>query len=235
VGRRKKTEKELLENPEATPEARGIRLRRIRNMANLTRQQLCEHSEININSLKGWEIGRYGGLTRSGAEKIINLAINEGVQCTLDWLMYGIGIGPSVNAITIKTYSCIESELQSIKSEDEKIANELALFKKHYRNAIDFLVIDDGMSPTFQQGEYVAGINLTENKINDAIGFNCIVKIGNGNILLRQLRKGSKLGTYTLVCLNINHMPEPIVYNVNIKSAAPVIFHRKKFDIKSFY
>ncbi|TAK76074.1 MAG: hypothetical protein EPO11_04725 [Gammaproteobacteria bacterium] len=232
MGRRKKIEKELLDSPEGSPEARGLRVRRIRNMANLSRQQMCENTDININSLKGWEIGRYGGLTWYGAEKIIHQVAKEGVQCSSDWLMYGIGAGPSVQTgfvdTDIQPPATLTIATESTQNEDEKIANELALFKKQYKNAVDFIVADEGMSPLYHCGEYVGGINLFGQKIDVAVGLHCITQMENGNILLRQLRKGSEPNTYTLVCLNIDQTPEPVLYNVKLISAAPVIFHRKR-------
>lgn len=229
MGRRKKIEKELLDTPEASAEARGIRVRRIRNMANLSRQKLCEESDININTLKGWEIGRYGGLTRLGAEKLIHQAAKEGVSCTLDWLMYGIGIGPSVKGDFTESHS--SSEMVGLVSEVEetKIANELSLFKKHYNHAIDYIVPDDSMMPIYQCNDYVAGVELSGQKITKAIGQNCIIRMACGTIILRQLRKGVDQNNYTLMSLNIDQSLEPILYNVKVQSAAPVIFHRKKY------
>lgn len=230
MGRRKKSEKELLESPEASAEARGARVRRIRNMANLTRLQLCEYSGININSLKGWEIGRYGGLTWSGAEKIINQTIKQGVQCTVDWLMYGIGVGPSAQSgFTDNTIPPLTSV--STQDEDDKIAQELSLFREHYSNAVDFIVSDDGMSPVYQRGEYVAGVCLTPQQIDTVIGTMCIVQMENGDILLRQLLKGSEPNSYTLICLNMAQITEPVLPNVKVLKVAPVIFHRKKQTI----
>lgn len=78
----------------STPEARAKRLRRVRNLANLSRKALCEDGLINVNTLKGWELGRYGGLPKDGAEKIIQRIAREGVHCTLDWLLHEIGPGP---------------------------------------------------------------------------------------------------------------------------------------------
>lgn len=75
------------------------------------------------------------------------------------------------------------------KDEDEKIAAEVLLFKKHYNNSIDFIVEDDGMSPLYNIGEYVAGINLANSQIGNAIGTDCIVQLENGKAMLRQLRQ----------------------------------------------
>ena len=53
-----------------SPKSRGERLRRVRNLANLSRKNFPLHG-INLNTLKGWEIGRHGGLTEKGAKKNI--------------------------------------------------------------------------------------------------------------------------------------------------------------------
>lgn len=235
MGRRNKAEKELLNSSEASADARGQRVKRIRNMANLTRQQLCEKSNININSLKGWEIGRYGGLTWQGAEKIVNQVANENVQCTIDWLMYGIGVGPSVQTSVsnnITTDLLPADSYFFTQDEEEKINKELALFKKHYNDVIEFKVDDDSMTPFFHRDEYVAGIALSGEKIDQAVGLNCIVQMENGIVLLRQLRKGSMPKTYTLISLNINNS-EPVIYNVKLSKVAHVIFQRKKFTCNS--
>ena len=66
------TKKLLIENEFSTPEARADRLKRVRNLANLSRKEICESGDININTYKGWELARFGGLPVDGAEKIIN-------------------------------------------------------------------------------------------------------------------------------------------------------------------
>jgi hypothetical protein len=204
-------------------------------MANLSRQQMCDRTDININSLKGWEIGRYGGLTTQGAEKIIHRVTQEGVQCTLDWLMYGIGAGPSVQADFNKIRPeppLLPISKEKPKVEDEKIANEILIFKRHYAHPIDFIVDDDGMALLYNPGEYVAGNSLFANHINKAIGLDCIVQLEDGKIMLRRLRKGTKIDTYTLICINtLAQVEKPILYDVKIISAAPVIFHRRKNPI----
>lgn len=228
MGRRKKIEKKLLDHPDASSEARGLRVKRIRNMANLSRQQMCDGTDININSLKGWEIGRYGGLTSSGADKIIQRVAQESVRCTLDWLMYGMGPGPTAQADAALRHSSLEIS----EDEETKITQELLLFKQHYPLAVDFIINDDGMSPLYNIGEYVAGVNLTASKIESAMGMNCIVQMENGNVLVRQLRKGSVKDTYTLACANIStHVEKPILYDVKINYAAPISFHRKKVSL----
>jgi HTH-type transcriptional regulator, cell division transcriptional repressor len=120
------------------------------------------------------------------------------------------------------------SEQPQAQDEDRKIANELSLFKSQYKNSVDYIVVDDGMEPLYKRNEYVAGISLAGKRIDEALGLNCIIQLENGNVLLRLLRKGAELDTYTLICLNTTQVDVPVLYNVKIEWVAPVIFHRKR-------
>jgi len=51
--------------------ARAKRLRQVRNMANLSRKEMCSGSVINLSTYKGWEIGRGGGISIGGAKRVI--------------------------------------------------------------------------------------------------------------------------------------------------------------------
>src|SRR3990167_5603041 len=75
-------------------QARGQRVKILRALANLDRKNVEERYHINFNTLKGWELARHGGLTENGAKKILMMCECEGIQCTLDWILYGIGMGP---------------------------------------------------------------------------------------------------------------------------------------------
>lgn len=214
----------------STPKERGLRLKRLRNLANLSRRDIEDKYYIKINTLKGWEVGRHGGLTEKGAIKILNILEQEGVICTLDWILYDIGRGPTVaekfdtepeEEITVPTH---------IKeSEEKQIIDELIFFRQNHANTIDLIIDDDSMEPCYKKGMYVAGIKRFEDKIGKVVGHNCIVQTTNGRLLLRNLRKGSKPGSYNLICLNTqSNINEPVIYNTELVSAAPVIWQRIK-------
>jgi hypothetical protein len=74
--------------PHSSPQARGERVRRVRNMANLSRPALCDKSDFKIDTLIGWEVARHGGLTEKGAQKLIHRIAQEGVICTVEWLLH---------------------------------------------------------------------------------------------------------------------------------------------------
>ena len=206
-----------------TPIARGKRLRRLRNMSNLSRHDIEEKYAISANTLKGWEIGRHGGLTERGACKLLTAFIEEHVFSTIDWLLYDIGIGPYLlkenKQIDIPTHKTFE---------EQTIIHELLLFRQTYPNVTTFVVNDDAMEPCYSRGEYVAGIKRLGETCKRLIGTDCIVQTHDGKLLLRRLHQYAEQG-YLLTCLNPHtYTKNPVIYNAQLISAAPVMWQRKK-------
>lgn len=201
------------------PEARAKRLRRLRNLANLSRQQMCD-DDININTYIGWEVARFGGLSKTGAKKVIDRVAQEQVICTLDWLLHGQGMPP---------YLIYDRPARG-ESEENLIKNELALFETQYEHSVWAQIEDDGLSPIFEQGDYVAGVKLTDSQqiTNHLVEQFCIIEVKTDQFVVRKLKKGSKPGSYNLVCTNVDtQVDEPIMQNTSIRSAAQVIRHYK--------
>ncbi|MBM3887410.1 helix-turn-helix transcriptional regulator [Candidatus Dependentiae bacterium] len=208
----------------SSPEMRAKRLKRVRNLANLSREQMCEEGNINRYTLIGWENGRFAGLTTSGAEKVVAKIKKEGVHCTVEWLMEGEGPEPSVNPIP----QMPENELLNL-SEEVAIAYELAFFKAKNLNAVDLAVEDDGMAPKYSVGDVVAGKKKMGKDIQLAVGRDCIVETTEGERLLRNVRKGKHPQTYTLICSNASIKNKDFVMpDVKLIYAAPVVWHRTK-------
>jgi len=215
-----------------SPAERGERVKRLRNLANLSRKEFCDIlPDVNGHTLKGWEIGRYGGLTRKGAEKVLKVVATKGVSCSIDWLLYGIGAGPTVFVDYEKDAFPVASPNKPNPSEENrKIAEELALFKQHYKNVIDFIVADDAMLPAYAIGDYIAGIKVFGEEIALLVGRDCIVHTKKGQLLFRRIHSVTKDGKYNLICLNTaTQSTEPVLYEVEISSAAAVIWQRKPF------
>lgn len=208
----------------STPEARAKRLRRLRNLANLSRPQMC-NDEININTYIGWEVSRFGGLSKTGAKKVIDRVAQEQVVCTLDWLLYGQGMPPYL----------VHERPATGESEENLIKNELALFETQYDNTIWLQVEDDGLSPFVEVGDYVAGVKITDKQQIDykLIEQFCIVEGKPGRYVVRKLKKGNQKHTYNLACTNVDTtVNQPIRQDVKIRSAAQVIRHYKLSQIK---
>lgn len=215
----------------SSAKARGRRLRSLRKMADLTRKDIQERYHINAGTLQGWEDARFGGLTAKGANRIIRALRNEGMQCHVDWLLHGVGT-PPLPSESLYLGGDVLSALgvpAGSRSEDAAILEELMCFRRCNPESIDLLIADDGMDPQFKRGDYVAGRKRIGEQIQELIGMNCIVETKTGDVVFRNLRSGKEKNLYTLTCVNPHaSVSEPIIYNVSLASAAPVLWHRRK-------
>jgi len=227
-------------DPRSNPEARGRRLRSLRKMTDLSRKEIAEKYQLSAGTLQGWEDGRYGGLTEKGAKKVLKALRNEGIQCSLDWLMFGIGLGPQISEILYldKAIDGTSSESDMFGEEffeqeqDTTIREELLLFRHNNKETIDIVVDDDAMSPFYNVGDYIAGRRRFGDEIQQFIGNDCIVQTKMGDTFVRRVRQGSKSGLFTLISLNTDTIVEnPTIYNVELMSAAPVVWIRRKETI----
>lgn len=214
----------------SSADARGRRLKSLRKMTDLSRRAMSEKHGIPAGTLKDWELGRQSGLTEKGAKRAITALAAEGIHCDIDWLLYGIGSAPVVSDKLYNPSAPLRVEQSSEPYRDEKtsVVMELRFFRQQHDNATDFLVVDDGMGPHYKVDDYVAGIKRFGDDIGLVIGCDAIVQTKEGDVLFRYLRSGREPGFYTLACLNPHAAVEqPIIYDIQLVSAAPVIWHRR--------
>ncbi len=217
----KHTKKVVVKDTLSTPEARAERLKRVRNLANLSRKDMCTSDDLNINTYKGWEIARYGGLPLDGAKKVIKRVVNFGVVCNIDWLLYGKGEEPYIIPKSAKNEQKTGNKEVKV---DDNILREIMLFQSLFSNTIYYKVSDDGLDPKIKVNDYVAGIRYFDKEINKCIDKDCIIQTKDGRILTRQLKKGKERNTYMLICTNPQTSVEmPVLYDLNLESAAPIL------------
>lgn len=220
---KKYTKKVVVTDDLSTPEARGDRLRCIRNMANLKREEMCASDDLNINTYKGWEIARYGGLPVDGAERVIRRVAREGVVCSLEWLLHGKNQGPysiPKDTLLIKNKKSNENYQDIIK--------EIMAFQSCHKNTTYIEIQDDGMLPIYEKGDFIAGIKKYGDEINFLLRENCIVQTTDGNQVARCLRASKLKNKYTLMCINSKtEIDTPVIYDVEIEYAALITRHYK--------
>lgn len=215
-------------NDQSSAQARGERVRRLRNMANLSRQDMCKNGDFKIDTLIGWEVARHGGLSEKGAQKVLERVALEGVICSPEWLLQGMGNGP-----TIVCNIDINNNQEDLCNDEYNILEELSLFKKHYSQAIDYLITDDAMSPVYNSGDRVAGIICPQDKLNKIIGQDCIIKLEDGTLIVRRVYKGQYLNCYTLIPIHFQCLQESVILaNEKLIFAAPIIWYRRKIDFR---
>lgn len=197
----------------------------------LSRAAFGKKHDIPSGSLQNWEDVRYGGLTELGARKLIKAFNEEGIECDINWLLYGKGDEPVVHTwagkVSVPGASKLSASLTGTP-DDIALAEELKTFYKFHQNVVDTIISDNSLQPFYLKGYHVAGEKLFNNDINKAIGMDCIVQLQTGEILVRHLTKGTKSEHYTLICTN--KQGDEAKYNIeNTKlfSVAPIIWIRK--------
>ncbi|NKB46607.1 MAG: hypothetical protein GKR77_02360 [Legionellales bacterium] len=209
----------------ASPSARAKRLKRLRQLANLSRQDLEKNYGIKYPTLKSWELGNYGGLTRKGAAKLLSIFAQHHVECHLEWLLYGKGAEPSlISSITVLEHDAACSS--EAEKELQWIQQELQCFRQHYQHSMVMHVNDDNMTPYFTQGEYIAGVKYYDVVAEQILGRACIVETVDGETLFRVVQKGQSKNKYNLVHYNLASI-NPVLYNQELISVTPIIWRRQ--------
>jgi transcriptional regulator with XRE-family HTH domain len=206
----------------SSPQAKADRVRSVRAMAGFSRREMQEKYGINGNTLSGWERGIHTGLSKKGALQLIEMLKDKNIACSLDWLLHGIGSGPQQLSGPAANFIEIDAD-----SEKKSIHEEITVFRKHHPNTMDLIVQDNTMTPFFNKGDYVMGIQHKQS-FHRYIGLDCIVELISGEILLRKLAKGRVDNRFSLICTNLDpNSLEQNQYDVEIASLAPVIFIRR--------
>jgi hypothetical protein len=214
----------------SSPQAKAHRLKRVRNLANLSREAFCAGSDVNLATLISWEVGRFGGLSKKGATSVVERVAKEGVFVTPEWLLYEVGVGPEVRSDYNKSNQVKQTKSNiKLPPEKTKIIEELMTFRNLNKHAIDFVINDDAMLPHFQPGDYVAGTLRFGDKIQSLIGYDCIVQTSDGRIFMRHLQRGPREHSFNLITTNLqSKIADKVIYDVELAAAAPIVWHRRR-------
>jgi HTH-type transcriptional regulator, cell division transcriptional repressor len=216
----------------STPEARGKRLKSLRMMAGLSRKALEDKYDVSASTMQSWEDAKAGGLTEKGSKRAIEVFRQEGIRCTVDWLLFGIGLPPQLSDKLFQQQIQLQEAIDdrtAMVDDRTRIVKELLAFRQHNPDAVEFIVPDDGMMPLYHKGDYVAGKRRYNEAITNVVGMDCIIETKENEVLLRRLKLGAKPGSYTLICLNPDaNVTEFALHDREILSAAPVIWLRRR-------
>lgn len=219
------------------------RLKYLRAMLRLSRSYIEQKHHLSAATLKAWENGACR-LTEKGLNRCISIYRQEGIMVNREWILDGVGLSPRL-AIDMGRY--LSTELQyperhdqprindsdslalpyNIDDDNSCILHEAGFFKDSYPDAIVLMVKTDDMEPVYQIGDYVGGRLRYGKDIDSIVKRDCIVRLKNGELILRRLFKSIKGNYYNLACINpLPTTATPIIFDADIESAAPVIWHR---------
>ena len=207
----------------SSPEARAQRVLWVRRMVNLPRHEFGDYPGLNADSIYRWEKVNRGGLTRKGAQRVVERLAQLKVVCTVAWLMDGMGAEPYFHEGEVH----IDVPPLMGQDEEQQIAAELRVFRQN-KHVLDMMVTDETMAPEYLPGDYVGG--LCPVNISEAIGKVCIVQLEEGALLLRVLQTGALADHYTLLTAHPQKAQESVMHNVLIKRAAVVVWRRRKWN-----
>ncbi len=215
---------------------RAMRVMGIRKSLGLSRKEFTKNFGIALGTLQHWERpDDQSGLTEKGAEKLVKVLLNAGVQVSADWLLYGAGAEPMIpedkshkNIIQPKSKTKTDTEQKKSVDTTSTIEQELQYFHQLHDEVVSLKVPDDGMEPALLEGDYVAGIRLYKDDIKYAVGKDCIVMTEDGELAARRLVASDIPGLYDLQCRNFDSKVKPLViYNVELVFAAPIVWVRR--------
>lgn len=180
-----------------SPKARGYRLRELRQLMRLKRYELSKLVGVSVTSISLWEHATTGkGLTEEGAQKVAKTAKNEGYNCSIPWLLYGIGDSPEF--VGLKSFP--EKQITKSGNLDKEI--EIKYFLSSSDSAVVVEVTDNSMYPTFEKGDWVGGLwKKIENSLDAKKKY--IVKIGD-NLQVRMIRPTNQFNLYDLYSLSFS-------------------------------
>jgi len=211
---------------------RAKRLNLIIKMSGLSHAAFGRKHNIAHGNFQNWCVPRYSGLSEGGAEKCLYGCKMEGIEATLEWLMYGVEPGPIITERFYNKGGKVHLPPKTATTKDSEITaitREILLFRQNYdQQVLEMMIHDNDMEPHYKMGEYVAGKSFGDEDIANLINQDCIVQLDDGTLILRNLKTGSADNLFNLVCTNIHTTNKPVIYDAKITLAAPVMWIRRK-------
>lgn len=201
-----------------SPKARGLRLRELIELMRLKRYQFAEKVGVSITSISLWVHATAGnGLTEEGAQKVVQAAKAEGYECSIPWLLYGIGDPPRFIGLA----RAAENHYAEDTSSDKR--KEIDFFLSSSKEAVAIEITDNAMYPVYEKGDWVGGLWQIA---NDSIDFKkkYIVSV-NGLLQVRMIRKTNQPNIFDLYSLSFLENPShPLeIKNIKLEKAAKII------------
>lgn len=233
----KKNPKSIKEKNSILPlgiQERANRLRFLRKISHFSMKEFAQHCNLGLTTINYWEQG-YSSITERGAQKVCKAMREEGIECTVIWLMTGYGEAPKVidsSKLSKLNYKNLESlsriSINEKKSdypmENIEIKEELGLFRKNYPEHLIALINNESMKPLYSPGDLVAGKKLTEKNMELAHGADCIVELEGRELMIRRVKIGHAMGSFDLYVINSDASLEfPPLRNIKVLSLAPII------------
>lgn len=208
----------------------GERFRQARELSSLSRKAFCNKHELNWFTVQSWELGR--NFSRgTNVTKFCEALAREGVTCTEDWLIEGIGPAPYLESSQKdKVYvpAITSRQLKKVSSNpyDKFIQMEIALFcensEKMGGKAVVIQLSDEAMAPDYETGEVIGALHVPFSEVDCFHQTVCLVEATPHHFLVRRLlREGD---SFILLATNNDY---PLIRLEKITSVAEIVWRRR--------
>ena len=209
----------------------GERLKYVREkLLKLSRADIQKKYGLSPDTLAAWESGKIN-VSEKGIDRCIKVYNAENLIVSREWLLTGEGLSPNFSFDLNRYFATLPTDESSKQEVDDTllVAKEIDFFRSLSSNSITALVPGEDMLPVYSRGDHVGGRFRFGKDINSCIGKDCIVKTRDDAVYIRRVAKNPSSNQYNLVCLNPtwDGNPEPVLFNIEIKCAAPIIWHRR--------
>jgi transcriptional regulator with XRE-family HTH domain len=207
----------------------GTRLRTLREALNLTREEFCHIHKMSYSTLRALENSGLE-LTPKHANKLIDAFKREGIICTEEWLLKGIGPFPIPGLIDEDIHQEQPSTSPYLYQPKKALIREIDFFQRNNPDALVIQVADDTMYPFFHTKDYIGGIKVDVPVKQVHYGQPCIVNLQDGQQLTRILYPGTQDNLFNLgypYPADLNK--HPFIINVPLTAIYRIVWHRKGF------
>lgn len=201
------------------PIGRGERVKKIREILNISSEELARRVKFSRQSISYWENGRQNGLSYAGAEACVRVLKEADIECDVNWLLYGSGAEPYHTSEGMGVAKTAFDPIQDDYPNDERL-EEMMLFNRHSQ-AICMAVKHNAMRPLYQKEDWVGG--YWQPVLPKLIGQPCIVNL-NDRLEVRLLKRRSAQGYDLSFMTYLGDNAEPFeLKDQVIQHVAPIV------------
>jgi transcriptional regulator with XRE-family HTH domain len=202
----------------------GKRIRLIRRMIGITRQNLSAKYNIEYATIALWETGKTT-ITDKVIHQCVQFFLTEGVHCSFEWIKFQKGEEPKIVSKGISIVDHLKK--QDVFKQEIQFFLDIEAYKEHNKNSILHQIKNNAMSPLLNVGDIAGGPVIKKSEdIIKAHARMCILSIEENKFMVRHffIRKNK----YILTAENTgSEVINPIVLKEKPLVIAPINFYRK--------
>lgn len=152
----------------------------------------------------GWRVSSYNAHERAGAPGARMFGIEEAnrygqsFQVSPAWLLTGEGAPSRMSVAAVVGYTGAGAEVYAIDDHERGAAlEEIELPFPVPEGAVAVIVRGDSMWPRYDEGDVIVYQRRGE-PVSELIGRECVLKLADGRVFIKWLRRSPESGRYTL-------------------------------------